>query len=385
MEISSNHEEDKQEMEKEEVACAVSEYNIFYNDEDAESPAAESSNDTLPNFAGEVLIRDMTVSGIAPALSKINPNTEKKDASRKLEPAASKPVGSTKPNPKIRIQSKPANSKTAKLRGEKKTHSTKPKKSQDIQTDKERLRGSTVQLTEADLVRSVQVAWLKCDQESSRSQTLSAFFLHGVDPTSDHSDNAIKPFNLNTGTTQTTFKLGKSTWAPDVGTLEENKPLNAAHTSKLPSGNNRPDTKSEYRDPYYDDDGSDSEPENEREEFICSRLGHVPESTELGRVSRASTSNDHDLGKEEEDEEQLEWEQADYDALENLTSELRASTANSERSMTASRLEEEEETEQGGEESDEMLGDSFGEDLDMSRIQSDFDLFQRKLLDQDSD
>jgi len=407
-------------------ASGVSEYNIFYHEDD-DIPTFTSSEETLHDFSRatpstEVLIKDMSpATDVSSSTSKPTAKVNNCTLYNRAAVSTLNPLPPSKP-PKAKTNRpvKTVPGKTKRAQHEKKVHVTKTKKP-DMQSEQIRSGGvaAVKQVSERELARSVKLAWESCGQESSRSQTLGAFFLHGVDPTQDQVEDLAKLTNLHTDHPKTTFKLGKQTWChSDGSTLEGNQkqvvevtdmasPGTWGESNQFRSAELKEDKQISdsppltvrdkacpstinpgFRDPYYDEDGNDSEPENERETFICSRLGSSKESMEHMMASRPGTAAARPDKEEEAEEEEMEREQEDCCALENLASELLASTVEFERCMTASRLEEEEEVGgvMGGADSkDVLLDDSLGEDFDVSRLQCDFDLFQRKMIDQDSD
>ena len=409
-----------------EEASEVSEYNIFYHNDD--DVATVTANDKmLQDFSRatpstEILIKDTCpTDDVSPSISKttakINNGTCRNGAV--LSTLKNPPLPPSKPisRGKTNRPTKTVTGKMKRAQKEKKVQVTKTKK-QDTQSEQNRRVSSDVavkkKVSEEELARSVKLAWVKCGGESSCKQTLGVFFLHGVDPIQDLVDNSAKCSNLLTDCPNMTFMLGKQTWSPsersmlegnqsgqmleDAGTAsttilgEPNQVKSIDIEEKQTLDSSTPITcdkactpiNSGFQDPYYDEDGSDSEQEYEREKFICSRLGNSEESVELLLASRPATAVAARSEKEDEEEEEMEREQEDCYTLENLASELLASTVEFERCMTASRLEEEDEV-GGADNEDLILDDSLGDDLDVSRIQSDFDLFQRKMIDQDSD
>ena len=162
------------------------------------------------------------------------------------------------------------------------------------------------------------------------------------------------------------------------------------------------------RDCYYDDTDSDSEPENEREEFISSRLGMARESilfrptsaaAAAGGASRPASTHPEGAGleleEEEMEQEKTERDKIDRKALDELAWEL-ASTVECEGRLTrcqgdfddeeeegnsgALASKEEEKEEEGGEE-----GEVSREVMDMSTVISEFELYQKQLMEEESD
>ena len=164
----------------------------------------------------------------------------------------------------------------------------------------------------------------------------------------------------------------------------------------------RPST-SQCRDRYYDDSNSDSEPENEREEFISSRLGMAHDSVEWdGRPTSASTAATPQPDPDEE--ERLERDREDREALQDLAWEL-ASTVECEGRLTRNEGDLEGE---GGCYGDDSMGEELdregaatpmtegaevggvgikegGEVMEMAEVMSNFELYQRDLMEADSD
>ncbi len=377
----------------------VSEYNLFYNgndeDEDDCTYLTSTQQDALMEFTEvitpieEVQIKDMpSVSNLTIASPKVNDSTSI-SASDRVEVVPNKP----------KVPTKHPSSKTKRIRGVRKTKNIKSKR-QDMETDRKESRvGSVVlgQLSEGELANSVRQAWRKCEAQDSHKQALGTFFLHGVTASDNKTDHSVKPTYLHNASCNKDFKLGGPIWTPNDSIFNEDKLASSAAADCTDTPTNRLGARSGFTDPYYANDGSDSEPENEREEFICSRLGDVRESIEMAlQESRPGTATLYD--REDDDEEEMEREQADCDAIESLAFELLASTAEFERVISLSRMLEEdgeEDVEEAVEEEElsEIAEETAGVgvasldemEIGMSKIQSDFDLFQRNLMDQDSD
>jgi hypothetical protein len=237
-------------------------------------------------------------------------------------------------------------------------------------------------LKESDLLASVRSAWDNCTEYHHSNKQLGNFFLHGVQPAGSEEDEAML-VNIPQDLSPSDFKLASTVWLPSSSTVQCD-PEVAYDSSESPTiPLSRPGT----RDCYYDDTDSDSEPENEREEFIQSRMGMAPDSVGC-IVSRPATSTSlRDL----EVEDPTERDRDDCETLDELACEL-ASTVECEGRLTRCRDLDESEGEydvatpvpaacEGG----LALGMPDGEVIDMSEVISDFELYQKRLMEEDSD
>ena len=251
---------------------------------------------------------------------------------------------------------------------------------------------STHNLQKSDILASVKSAWTNCAQSSHGGQELVHFFLHGVDPLDgeleEESTMLPKPqlTKISDGSSNSDphqFKLASSLWLPSNSTSLVEPEVNIDITP--PSS--RPDT-TERKDRYYDDTDTDSEPENEREEFISSRLGMTNDSMEM-QLRQPSTSHYRDF----EEEDRMEQDRADSAALDELAWEL---TSTVECEGRLSRCEQDfdgsavtpapamDEEREGEEEEEEPEGNIEVGEVDMTKAISEFELFQKSLMEEDS-
>ena len=276
-------------------------------------------------------------------------------------------------------------------------------------------------LKQSDLLVSVRSAWDNCAESQHSSHQLGHFFLHAVQPVKSEEAASPKP-PVSMSAPQ--FKLGSTVWLPSSSTVQEEpvalpsisesaetppsisesaepppsisesaEPPPSISESAKPSPSisesaEPPPSRPITRDWYYDDsDSSDSEPQNERDEFIQSRMGMVRDSVDC-KVSRPATgTSSRDL----EMEDQVERDKDDCQALDELAWEL-ASTVECEGRL--SRCEGDLETEGGcdavtpvpvaNEEEDEV-GVANKQVMDMSEVISEFELYQQRLMEEDSD
>ncbi len=250
------------------------------------------------------------------------------------------------------------------------------------------------QLNEVDISSSVKSAWSFCKQEAHSSKQLAHFFLHGVaESPEDGTDlNSTEPADqdLELAISPSQFKLGTTIWLPSSSRAQDEPDISckgredekySSESSNLRLGN---------KDHYNDETDSDSDDENEREAFISSRLSMVHDSIESMEPSRPATSC-RDLEREEE----LERDQDDQNALEELAWEL-ASTVECEGRLTRceSELDQLEGDCDQGEPSEcdlEPVGsgrdlNDRGEvgELDMSKVMSEFEIYQKELMEEES-
>ena len=413
---------------------AISQYNVFYDTD--ELPA-----DKLPNEDGEEIINvepvfsDEDFGDCKPSLrASIEEVSFKKlengkDASAvdesKLEcpkllsrsekpvvnlPASEKPKVLPSASRELKQHSDTStNDATRKLSAKKKGKGGKRSKKGGDRSSSSKARVASSNKPEIgnsqlpDLTESVKAAWKSSSQSNLTPKPLSYFFLHGVQPVEGAESEETSPQPDKPSKVQSdgdvTFSLGSTVWLPHSSTVQEDEPPPSHATSEaaLLPPSSRPST-SQGRDRYYDDsDDSDSEPENEREEFISSRLGMARDSVEWKEARSASTTPLPDP----EEEERVERDRADYEALEDLAWEL-ASTVECEGRLTRNEEELDSEEEGGGsgtslehreavatptciESGRDQEGIAEGGILDMAKVMSDFELYQKNLMEADSD
>lgn len=402
-----HHDEFIEELEDEdEVKPIISEYNIFYSDEDDIVSGKTYLNDEVAfdgfdlHTPSAVTFEEISVSNGVSVPSECNEPIVKSEVKEK----PSRPKDSTSRLTKARSKSDSKCGQKRKLES-KKVHS-KEKKSEKRSAGADQLSeeqsASTHQLKQSDILASLKLAWSTCSQSGTNNPQLAQFFLHGVNPMEMGTTPTQQPLHQQPNdqlSTASQFRLGSTIWLPVNSTVEgEIDDVTAQSESTEPltlqsnyevSSSTRPSTR-ECRDLYYDETDSDSEPEGEREAFICSRLGIVSDSMESEKLRLPSRQ---DL----EDEEQHERDEADRDALECLAWEL-ASTIDCE--GQSSRCEtklDQLDLERDGMESDlvmkwngeeekteeeQFYGDEVGE-VDMDRVISEFEIHQQELMEQE--
>lgn len=252
---------------------------------------------------------------------------------------------------------------------------------------KEKLvESSPSSLQQSDLLVSVKSAWAQSTLANHNSEKLGHFFLHGVNSKDDSTSlerSAAKTSDDKSDLSQ--FKLASTVWLPSSSTvlLQAEEVVCEDSIDTLPT--NRPSTR-ERKDLYYDDAESDSEPENERDEFIQSRMGTTRDSCGEYSFSRPASTCPRDL----EPEDQTERDRVDCEALDDLACEL-ASTVECEGRLSrcGGDLEWGQEaatpvpTANEEDEEEDQMG--AGEAVDLSKVISEFELYQRKLMEEDSD
>lgn len=238
-------------------------------------------------------------------------------------------------------------------------------------------------LKQSDIFVSVRSAWDSCTQSQHNSYQLGHFFLHGVQPVNDEEEmTSPKPPTLNDPKPH--FKLGSTVWLPGSSTTQQEPELELPSISE---GDEPPSSRPSTRDWYYNDSDSDSEPENEREEFIQSRMGMAHDPMNC-RPATSTSSKDLEM------EDRMERDKDDCEALDELAWEL-ASTVEYEGRLT--RCERDLDASEDGEHEQDMGtpipmvegGDEVGvankQVMDMSEVISEFELYQQKLMEEDSD
>lgn len=243
-------------------------------------------------------------------------------------------------------------------------------------------------MKQSDLLMSVKSAWANCSQSNHSSQQLGQFFLHGVEAQHSEEEHA-KPQTPNSANEPFEFRLASTVWLPNSSTvqLEPEVSCDVLESDSIDALASVP-TPRQSRDQYYNDTESDSEPENEREEFIQSRLGMVSDSVECLR-SRPTSTCVRDL----EAENEMDRDREDCEALDELAWEL-ASTVECEGRLT--RCEEDLDSLEDGKcyaatptpvvnGGEGEMDKDMGHVLDMSEVISEFELYQQRLMEEDSD
>lgn len=256
-----------------------------------------------------------------------------------------------------------------------------------------RIERDTQHLKQSDLLVSVRSAWANCTQSRHNSQQLGHFFLHGVQPVDSNEEEmtaSSEPPAPNSSDSLSQFKLMSTVWLPSSSTVQLETEVVPCGISES-AGGDPPPSRPSTRDWYYNDTDSDSEPENEREEFIQSRMGMERDSMECV-LSRPATSRDLEVA------EDVERDRDDCEALEELAWEL-TSTAECEGRLTRCEGDIDTSDLEGGDGEHDtatpvpMVNEEGGEMgvveeqvvLDMSEVISEFDLYQKRLMEEDSD
>ena len=271
---------------------------------------------------------------------------------------------------------------------------------------------------EPDLSASVKAAWDTCTGSEHDYQQMSYFFLQSVQ-SAESQPEPSKPLTTETeqpqGLSSSIFKLGSAVWLP-TSSVQSAEPRIATSTD-IPSNDTPPlplddeiqplpqestddndhdeiptpplEPRPSTRDRYYDDDSdSDSSTaEDERTAFISSRLGMVQDS--IHPVEPRPGSSYREL---EEDEEKMERDKADCECLDDLACEL-ASTVECEGRLTRceDELDQSDPEETGGDEIEGSVTPVPGQlaaeegELDMTKVISEFELYQKELMEQDID
>lgn len=369
---------------------AISQYNVFYDAEPMEFDSGNIQTDPFDDFnfctaPSGVAVEELSSSNddqltstesgvaVAPVESVTETSTEPSTEEVSVEICKSE-GGSQKPTV--------SNSGDVMLSKGKKCRQKKARKQKQPLSDKRNIQDSE----QPNLSSSVKAAWASCTRSDHNNRQMASFFLHGVKPTGgqqEEEERLPEPPSLQ-DTSQ--FKLGSAVWLPSSSTqpTEPETALDMDATSPpLP-----PPSRTGTRDSYYDDDtDSDSDDAGgDRAAFIISRLdvGVVRDSIQ-GLEERPGSS----YRELEEEEEKMERDKADCECLDDLAWEL-ASTVECEGRLT--RCEGELDQEQGADNSATPVSEqpkeernTDMEELDMSKVISEFELYQRGLMEEDCD
>lgn len=370
----------------------VSQYNLFYDAElmDTEPGSSCVEADTFEAFDFYSAPSGIVVEEVP------STTTDQSLCSVEVTPLEPVPVATTSAIPTAREEEgakSSANSQVPKARnGDSKQAAQKGKKKKG---QKERKRQVNVQQDskQPDFSLAVKAAWSTCTQSDHGQQQMTQFFLHGVKPAEDVDQEMPVPKPFPTELLDAhQFTLGSAVWLPssslqptDPGT-SPNEPRNETPPLAPPS---RPAT----RDYYYDDDtDSDSEDaEYERAAFISSRLGMARDS-----IQELEPKPEGSYRELEEEEERMERDKADCQCLDELAWEL-ASTVECEGRLTRCEGELDQLDQEEG--VDDEVGCHSGSatpvhqdaedieipqvDVDTSKVISEFELYQRELMEED--
>lgn len=377
--------------DEDESVHAISQYNIFYDAEPVENGVieTESSFDDFSDCkppSGAVSIEELSS-----CKENSTPVTESKvicESEGKKISTEKSVVSNSSKTVDTKLSSKGGNRSSKKVQAKKKQSETSSEEHDMQHCKQSELLSSSVKSAWADSVRS--------DHDHRQ---MMHFFLHGVGSSMDEQINVYPPSiseppNEKSPLSLSQFKLESTIWLPN-SSIHQTEPEiannDAEQATTMPRSNSvsRPGTR-ECKDHYYDDTDSDSEPENEREAFIGSntRPGTSRDTECVQSSSRPTSSTCRDL----EEEEIVERDRADCEALDDLAWEL-ASTAEYEGRLTRCKgdldqLDLEADVDRDlatpmhtnlGEEVD---GVDVGE-VDMSKVISEFEIYQRELMEED--
>lgn len=390
--------------EEESPQPVISEYNIFYDSEAMEvkteddSEAMELTSENVLNkavfddFGEHIIPSSVAIEELVPCTNDelISPSDSVETPNEEENPKECSVQKSGQTNKNSKRPREGGNSSNKKLKPDKMMIELLASDHKEKNTELEEC--GVHHCSQADLLESVKSLWANCTQ-SDHNQQLMKFFLHRVKPKDSEDVPATQPPNTEEDTpAPTKFKMGSTMWLPSSSLLQTTRenPHNVTDdvddNTTTTSYTSRPNT-GERKDLYYDDTDSDSEPENERREFISSRLGTA--SCMEGGESRA-TSSLQDLEEERE--------KADNEALQDLACEL-ASTVECEGRLTSCKGDLDQLDLEGGTEHDlatplhssaneegqgEWSSNNVGE-VDMAKVVSEFELYQRELIEQESD
>ena len=378
-------EEEEEEEGEERRHPKVTKYNVFYDPDDMELESEETQADPHYDY-------DFTQSK---DLSSDDSSEQTLPSSNQLlAPTASSTVTVEEVETSIVLMSD--SDFITKPEQEELTESNKP---QDLTCkDDEGREEGEVSVRQAsqqpgDLSSAVKAAWASSVRSSHDSQQMMGFFLHGVKSQTAAELAEPPPAEKAPEQENFQFKLGSTLWLPSSSSTQFPEITDQDPTPPPLPLSARPPT----RDCYYDED-SDSDSEgarDEREAFISSRLGMTHDSiTQLEGLEpmTAAARPGSSYQELEEEEEKMERDRADCETLDDLAWEL-ASTIECEGRLTRCEGELEEEegeegqlglTEAGGEPEpgEELYVADVGE-VDMTKVISEFELYQQELLEED--
>ena len=308
-----------------------SEYNVFYREDDEipEIDADESSHVDFELFdrpASSVKIEEMGFINEATSTSSTHPELVR------VVPSSS---GTNRQPHKLPRNQKISSAKEAKQADTRNAHSKTLPSPRSVAAP-----------TEKDIATSVRNTWAQSIRPS-HSDNLSNFFLSGVQQPQDSLPSCHKSETQDNRSHTNQFQFASTIWLPG------NSIATAAFDPQehlIDLSTDLPPATTPLQSPYKEGEETDSDSE-------CSELA---------------------VGDSEwEWKQHREREECDSRALEELAWELASTTAESRLEERESRLEDSSSID------DDWDFTSGG--LDMERVMSDFDLYQQKLMEQDSD
>ena len=355
----------------------LSNYNIFYDPEPAESRSphheTEECISTTPPSASvssgveivELNVGQPIIGSARPDDVKIHP-VELKETSAKpvAKTKSSKPRENTRTHPKStnkkRIQSSRSKPKS-KPRSSASSHYPSPKVPSEV--------------TESDIQASVKKAWTNCSEQTQLTQ----FFLHGVEVADSKVDSEAKSQRAETDYQKCTVsKLSSTIWLPGNSVCSMNANLESLEinpATDLPPVMSGPKSQNQSP-PLASANNANSPTCSESDNEDLAELELSVNNVEEGEIWAERQERD------EEDEE----------ALESLAWEL-ASTVECEGRLTRCQSEMDKlDSEIGGasspatpQQEQELEEEEAFVLSDLSKVMSEFELYQQSIMEQDSD
>ena len=340
---------------------APSRYNIFYDPELVESRSPHSEAEeciaiaSTPPHSSDVEIVELSVgqsiNSARPADVKIQPV--------ELEQVSPKPAAkSGKSNQSTHTRPKSTNKR--QIKSSRSKSKPKPRNSSSLHHSPTK---ATSEVTELDIHASVKKAWTNCSEQTQLTQ----FFLHGVE---EPEDSKAKLHSAETDyrlvTTHCNSKLASTIWLPG-NSIWSNQDSEINPATDLPPVTSRPKSQNQMMpaSPIHSKDTTSESDDDELE---------------------LSVSNIEEGGTWAE---QRERDEEDDEALESLAWEL-ASTVECEGRLTRCQSEMDKlDRDIEGAHSPGMPQQELEEEAfvlsDLSKVMSEFELYQRNVMEQDSD
>ena len=343
---------------------ALSNYNIFYDPEPGESRLPHNETEecitTTPPSVSVSSGVEIVELNVGQSICSARPD-DVKIHPVELEETSARPVAKSKPSKSSEnTRTRPKSTNKKQIQSSRSKPKSKPLSSASSH------RPSPSEVTESDIQASVKKAWTNCSEQTQLTQ----FFLHGVEMADDKVDSQAKSQRDESDYQKATVsKLSSTIWLPGNSVCSMNTNLEINPATDLPPVISGP--KSQIQSPPTNVNSNDPPSESDNEDLAALELS--VSNVEEGQIWAERQERD------EEDEE----------ALENLAWEL-ASTVECEGRLTRCQSEMDKlDSEIGGASSPATPQQEHEVEVfvlsDLSKVMSEFELYQQSIMEQDSD
>lgn len=353
----------------------LSNYNIFYDPEPAESRSPHNETEecitTIPPLASVSSGVEIVELNVGQSIRSARPD-DVKIHPVELEEISAKPVAKTKfSKSRENMRTRPKSTNKKRIQSSRSKPKSKPRSSASSYYPSPKVPS---EVTESDIQASVKKAWTNCSEQTQLTQ----FFLHGVEVADNKVDSEAKSQRTETGYQKVTVsKLSSTIWLPGNSVCSMNANLESLEinpATDLPPMMSGP--KSQNQSPPLASANS-KDPPSESDNEDLAELELSVSNVEEGEIWAERQERD------EEDEEALEslaWELAStmecegrltrcQSEMDKLDNEIRGASCSPATPQQEQELEEEEAF---------VLSD-------LSKVMSKFELYQQSIMEQDSD